>query len=197
MNEKEYLGKNALAHLKLLFTNAFAKKTHNHTKSEITDYTEYQLPTASTEVLGGVKIGAGLTINQGVLSATGGGTADSVDWENVQNKPVIPTNNNELTNGAGYQTATDVENAINNKISSVMRYKGTVTNYSELPTDAIIGDTYNITNSSDNNKAGDNAVWNGTSWDILSGVIDLSGYVKTTDLVEITNTEIDEIWNEN
>lgn len=50
---------------------------------------DYSLPTASASVLGGVKVGAGLTINSsGVLSATGdGGAAESVDWENVQNKP--------------------------------------------------------------------------------------------------------------
>lgn len=50
---------------------------------------DYALPIASANVLGGVKVGAGLTINSsGVLSATGdGGAAESVDWENVHNKP--------------------------------------------------------------------------------------------------------------
>lgn len=44
----------------------------------------YTLPIASTDTLGGIKVGGGLTINSsGVLSATGGGVADSVDIENV------------------------------------------------------------------------------------------------------------------
>lgn len=47
----------------------------------------YELPVASTTALGGVKVGSGLSITNGVLSATGGGTADSVDWSKVQNKP--------------------------------------------------------------------------------------------------------------
>ena len=47
----------------------------------------YELPTASATTLGGVKVGSGLSITDGVLSATGGGTADSVDWSKVQNKP--------------------------------------------------------------------------------------------------------------
>ena len=47
----------------------------------------YTLPTASASTLGGVKVGAGLRITNGVLSATGGGTADSVDWSNIDNKP--------------------------------------------------------------------------------------------------------------
>lgn len=48
---------------------------------------EYTLPVASTSTLGGIKVGAGLAISEGVLSATGGGVADAVDWSNVQNKP--------------------------------------------------------------------------------------------------------------
>ena len=64
-----------------------APAQHTHTKSQITDLTDYTLPTASASTLGGVKVGAGLSINNGVLSANGGGTADSVDWSNIQNKP--------------------------------------------------------------------------------------------------------------
>lgn len=51
----------------------------------------YELPVASDTVLGGVKVGSGLSINQGVLSANGGGVADSVDWSKVQNKPDFAT----------------------------------------------------------------------------------------------------------
>ena len=94
----------------------------------------------------------------------------------------------------GYQTANDVETAITNKISSVMTYKGTVANYSDLPTNAKVGDTYNITNKSGHNKAGDNAAWNGTSWDILAGTIDLSGYYTKDEMKALTNDEIDGIF---
>ena len=47
----------------------------------------YELPIASATTLGGVKVGSGLDITNGVLSATGGGVADAVDWSKVQNKP--------------------------------------------------------------------------------------------------------------
>ena len=47
----------------------------------------YELPTASATTLGGVKVGSGLSMTNGVLSATGGGVADSVEWDKVQNKP--------------------------------------------------------------------------------------------------------------
>ena len=56
-------------------------------KTKLAGLENYTLPTASDTVKGGIKIGAGLTMNGEVLSATGGGTADAVDWSNVTNKP--------------------------------------------------------------------------------------------------------------
>lgn len=48
----------------------------------------YSLPIAGVNTLGGIKVGSGLNISpDGVLSATGGGTADSVSWANVTGKP--------------------------------------------------------------------------------------------------------------
>ncbi len=97
---------------------------------------------------------------------------------------------------AGYQTASDVQTQINNSLASVMTYKGTVANYSNLPSSNVaVGDTYNITNASEYNNAGDNATWNGTSWDILGSNIDLSSYLQDSDLIAITNAEIDTMWN--
>ena len=47
----------------------------------------YVLPVATATQLGGIKVGAGLVISNGVLSVTGGGTADAVEWEKVLNTP--------------------------------------------------------------------------------------------------------------
>lgn len=47
----------------------------------------YVLPVATATQLGGIKVGAGLVIKNGILSVTGGGTADAVEWENVLNTP--------------------------------------------------------------------------------------------------------------
>ena len=64
----------------------------------------YNLPVANQNTLGGIKVGAGLSITaDGILSATGGGTADSVNWENVVGKPTFATvatsgSYNDLTN---------------------------------------------------------------------------------------------------
>jgi hypothetical protein len=68
-------------------------------------------------------------------------------------------------------------------ISNVYKFKGTKTTYAELPTTGVItGDVWNITNADATHgiKAGDNVAWNGTAWDNLSGVTDLSAYATTT-----------------
>ena len=66
-------------------------------------------------------------------------------------------------------------------ISAVYKYKGTKTNYSELPTSGNnIGDVWNITKAdkANNIKAGDNVAWDGSKWDNLSGTVDLSNYLQ-------------------
>ena len=59
--------------------------------------------TASTG--GVIKVGGGLEITNGVLSATGGGTADAVEWANVLNRP---SDVSYWTNDAGYITSADL-----------------------------------------------------------------------------------------
>lgn len=68
--------------------------------------TSYTLPMATSDTLGGIKVGAGLSItSEGVLSATGGGTADSVAWDNVVG---APKNISYFNNDAGYITNSDL-----------------------------------------------------------------------------------------
>lgn len=116
----------------------------------------------------------------------------SGEWSDIYNVPVA----NDTTQGITklYSTSgTNTDGAIsqygiNNilanyakltDITSAYRYKGTVDNYSDLPTTHKVGDVYNIKNADVANKikAGDNVVWNGTEWDNLSGVVDLSAYL--------------------
>lgn len=91
---------------------------------------------------------------------------------------------------SGYTpTSALAEYAKKTDITAVFRYKGTVTAYSALPTDAEVGDVYNITAADQTNhiKAGDNVVWNGTEWDNLSGILEM-------DITEISNDEIDTLF---
>lgn len=327
---RKYLDDNGLLYFWQKITNKFVAKETNKGLST-NDYTtaeknklagieasanNYSLPTASSDTLGGVKVGSGLAINNGVLSATGGGTADSVDWSNVQNRPTkltdftndlsyktaynassnkiatesdlptkvsdltndgdgttgsafatesyvdtnggkidiikvngttqtitnkavdisVPTNTNQLTNGAGfitgidstdvttalgytpynssnpngYQTSSQVESAIDTKISSTYKAKGSVA-FASLPslTSANEGNVYNVTDAftttadfvegaGNSYPAGTNVVIINTTgstykYDVLSGFVDLSAYELSANLVAITNGEIDTI----
>lgn len=149
----------------------------------------YSLPTATAETLGGVRVGAGLSITGGVLSATGGGTADAVEWSNVQNKPTTlagygitdaPKKVSDLTNDSGYQTQAQVTAAIGAAVASAVIYMGSVADMAAL--NAITGQQtgwmYNVETD------GMNYVWNGSSWDAQA---------PTINIVSITNAEIDTI----
>lgn len=162
----------------------------------------YKLPTSSTSVLGGVKIGSGLTISgDGVLSSTGGGTADSVEWVNVQNKP-------STVSGYGI---TDVftKDEVNSKLSSVYKPAGSV-EFADLPTLSIenLGNVYDVIDEFSTDERfinpepktypiGTNVVViqkdGGYYFDVLAGFIDLSEFMKKTDITSVSNEEIDTI----
>ena len=110
-------------------------------KEKLAGLENYTLPAATADALGGVKVGAGLTVSAGVLSATGGGTADAVDWDNVFNKPDV---------------------ALKSDLTQVYRYKGSVTTSASLPTaENAVGDVWNV------EATGMNYAWTGDGWDAL------------------------------
>lgn len=187
-------------------------------ESKLNSLENYTLPIASTETLGGIKVGAGLAISeQGTLSATGGGTADSVDWENVQDKPTtiagygitdalisgqnitlgsnsleVPTNNNQLINGSGYQTASDVEDAITEAIGDITGFEFQIVE--ELPGTGENGVIYLISNNGSGQNIYDEYIWTGSGYEKIGTTdVDLSNYWSKTDLIAITNQEIDTI----
>lgn len=168
-----------------LSTNDYATSE----KEKLAGLSNYTLPTASADTLGGVKVGSGLAINNGVLSATGGGTADSVDWSNVQNKP---TKLSDFTNDSGYQTESQVSTAISNAIANIQGISYSIV--AELPTTGEAGVIYLISNSGANQNSYDEYIWITDKFEKIGTTeVDLSGYVQETDLIAITNAEIDTI----
>ena len=110
-------------------------------KAKLAGLENYVLPAASAQELGGVKIGEGLTVNNGVLSASGGGTADAVEWDNVLNKPEL---------------------ALKSELASLYRFRGSVTNFASLPAEgSAAGDVWNV------ESTGMNYAWTGEDWDAL------------------------------
>ena len=107
----------------------------------------------------------------------------------------VPTKTSEINNDSGFLTTATVytKSEVDALVSAALTYKGTKATYSALPTTGNkIGDVWNITaaDSAHGINAGDNVAWNGSAWDVLSGAIDLSGYVLATDIRPMTNDEI-------
>lgn len=186
------------------------------TASEVPE--TYTLPDATATVKGGVKIGnnvkvVGATISVDDASAsvkgvvqlataavdddTKAATAGALYDVNADLSTKIAAKQSPATSLAGYGiTDAYTKTEINSMVSSVLHYKGTKTSYSDLPkTGNVVGDVWNIEESMPGYhvNAGDNVAWNGTTWDVLAGTVDLSAYVQTSELREITEAEIKSI----
>ena len=137
---------------------------------------------------------ATLTIEAGRIdSISVNGTPQTITNKNVD--ITVPTNNNQLTNGAGYQTSSDVQSAINNAISGITTFDQKVV--TSLPTTGVKGTIYLMSNGGTSPDVYDEYIWiadTSTYEKIGTTKVDLDGYVKKEDLVAITNTEIDNLF---
>lgn len=136
---------------------------------------KYVLPTASDETLGGIKIGAGLSIDQdGVVSVE---SAGAVDWDDVENTPTT-------LEGYGITDAAtkDELEEVREEVTKAYKYCGTVATQADL--DNIVekhnGDIYDVL------EDGHNYAWNESEerWDDLGG---------TFRIVPLTEHDIDVI----
>lgn len=104
----------------------------------------------------------------------------------------IPTNNNQLSNGAGYQTLAQVQSAINAALENITGIDFQVV--TSLPSTGVKGTIYLVANSGENNNSYDEYIYVNSKWEKIGTTqVDLSNYLQTTDLVEFTNDEIDSI----
>lgn len=126
----------------------------------------YELPVASATALGGVKVGSGLSITNGVLSATGGGTADSVDWSKIQNKP----------NFANVATSGDYNDLSNKPTIPSVEGLASETYVNEKVAAIVIPEVPTKVSELENDKG------------YLTEHQSLEGYAKTADLAQVAKT---------
>ena len=126
----------------------------------------YELPVASATALGGVKVGSGLSITNGVLSATGGGTADSVDWSKIQNKP----------NFANVATSGDYNDLSNKPAIPSVEGLASETYVNEKVAAIVIPEVPTKVSELENDKG------------YLTEHQSLEGYAKTADLAQVAKT---------
>lgn len=119
----------------------------NDEKTKLEELENYTLPVATATMLGGVKAGSGVTINEDGVISTNSETVN-VTWANITNKPDV---------------------ALKSDLTTVYRYKGSVINFASLPmTDVAVGDTYNVESN------GKNYAWTGEAWDDLGGTFEIA-----------------------
>jgi hypothetical protein len=111
----------------------------------------------------------------------------------IKNKP---TKVSQFTNDSGFQNATQVQNAINAALADITGIEFQIVQ--TLPSTGEKGVIYLVPNSGSGNNSYDEYIWitNGSTSKfekIGTTDVDLSGYVLYTDLVAITNSEIDTI----
>ena len=110
-------------------------------------------------------------------------------------KATIPTNNNQLTNGAGYQTASDVSTAIANAIGDLEGVSFSIVQ--SLPATGDSAVIYLVADASGSgNDVYDEFIWlsDQSKFEKIGRTdVDLSDYYNTTNLVPITSAQIDQI----
>lgn len=195
---------------------------YKHTDNNYTD-------AEKTKVAG---VAAGAQVNT-LEAITVNGTAASISNKTVN--ITVPTDNKDIANGAGYQTAANVESAIAAKgyqtasdveakgYQTAANVKSTVEGYGyqtasqvEAAVAAAVGKVTSITYSvveslpetgeagviyllanggAENQNLYDEYIWLGSKYEKLgTKELDLSGYVKTGDLVAMTTAEIDALF---
>lgn len=176
---------------------------------------DYTLPDASASVKGGVTVGTNVEVSGGKISVKNGTTnqkgvvqLSSATDDTSTTKAATPSavkaaydlaagKQSPATSLAGYGIADAyTKDEVDAKMSSALEYKGSKDTYADLPaTGNKKGDVWNIVNADAAHgvNAGDNVAWNGTTWDVLAGTMDLSAYMLAEDLVAISNTELDNI----
>ena len=133
--------------------------------------------------------------------------AFSGSYNDLSNKPSIPSKTSDLTNdsdfqtstqvntaitGKGYQTASQVSTAISNALANITGIDFQVV--TSLPSTGVKGTIYLMSNGGSGNNVYDEYIWVSDKFEkIGTTAVDLSGYVKSSDLVAITNAEIDTI----
>ena len=162
----------------------------------------YTLPAATAAALGGVKIGANITIaTDGTISVT------ALDWANINGKP---TKLSEFTNDEGF---------ITNAVADLANYYKKSETYTKTEVTTLIGDIKTITiqkvdtlpSTGQSNviylvpktTTATSNIYTEYIWvaadskfeAIGDTAIDLSNYWSKTDLVEVTSTEITNLFN--
>lgn len=126
---------------------------------------------------------SGLSVNSSKFDAAG--SANTVKTE------LIGSDSDNSSSNTIYGAKKYADEKITAQIASTYKYKGSCT-YDELPSsNNQIGDVWNVTDSHNNVPAGTNYAWNGSDWDALAGVVDLTPYALKEEVTSSLAGKVD------
>lgn len=194
MATKKYLDADGLLYLWQKMVIKFVSDAdYTHTDNNFTN--------ALATKLNGIEAGAEVNTIETVKVNGSTLTPDTNRAVNIS----VPTNTNQLTNGADFQTGTQVSNAISSAIAGVTQFDYQLVQ--TLPQSGEKGTIYLVLNSGETPNIYDEYIWVDNKWEQIGTTeVDLSNYynksetdtllvakLNTADLVAITNAEIDTI----
>ena len=185
----EYLDK-AGATLLVQKTKAELAKKVDAVSGKVLSTNDYT--TAEKNKLAGIASGAQVNT---ITTVMVNGTALTPDT----NKAVdvtTPTKTSQLTNDSGYQTASQVSSAISTAVGEITQIS--YSKVSSLPSTGATGVIYLVAHKHGTQDIYDEYIWmadSKTFEKIGNTDIDLSGYVKATDLTAITTDELNAMWS--
>lgn len=135
-------------------------------------------------------------VNNPILTIQKNGvTVDTYEGNGTDDKIVnivVPTKTGDLQNTSDFQTKSQVLQAISNAVGDITGIDFQVV--SSLPASGVKGTIYLVLNNGAGTNSYDEYIWvpsNQKFEKIGTTDVDLSGYVKKTDMTAVTNSEID------
>lgn len=147
--------------------------------------------TAEQTKLAGIASGAEVNI---INAITLNGVSATITNKTAALTLAVPTKTSDLTNDSGFQNATQVQTAINSAIAGITGISFEVV--TTLPATGQTGVIYLVSHGGTSPEIYDEYIWLATTSTyekIGTTDVDLSGYVQATEMVTITNAEIDTI----
>lgn len=193
LQTKKVLDDNGLLYVWSKIGDKFVEKVTGKTltSNDLTNALKQAYDDAVTK-LADIEAGAEVNVIEGVQK-------NGVDLVVDANKKVnvtVPTDTSDLTNGAGFQNATQVQTAINTALSDFTSIDFEIVQ--TLPATGEKGVIYLVPNGDTGTNTYDEYIWIvesnvGRFEKIGSTSVDLSNYWNSSNLVSITNAEIDTI----
>lgn len=115
-------------------------------------------------------------------------TADSkLDYSLIANTPTIPTNNNQLENGAGYQTASEVQSAISTAVGNISGFSFEIVE--NLPATGSTSKVYlKLKEQGNEGNIYTEYAYINSKWEVIGDT--------SVSLDFLTNAEISQIWTD-